>query len=66
VVEAPCGGAAARRILDVGCGSGALAVTLQLETGAAVWATDISPAAIRVAAGNAAAPGRARGLWCAT
>jgi release factor glutamine methyltransferase len=41
------------RILDVGCGSGILAVTLRLETGAAVWATDISPAAIRVAAGNA-------------
>ena len=41
------------RILDVGCGSGCLAVTLRLETGAAVWATDISPAAIRVATENA-------------
>src|ERR1700684_3806752 len=41
------------RLLDVGCGSGILAVTLRLETGAAVWASDISPAAIRVAAGNA-------------
>jgi release factor glutamine methyltransferase len=44
---------AARRILDVGAGSGALAVTLQLETKARVAATDISPAALRVAAENA-------------
>ena len=43
----------AGRILDVGTGSGALAVTLQLETGAAVFATDISAAAARVAAENA-------------
>jgi len=43
----------ARRILDVGCGSGILSVTLRLETGADVWATDISLAAIRVAAANA-------------
>ena len=43
----------AARVLDVGCGSGALAVTLQLETGAEAWATDISPAAATVAAGNA-------------
>jgi release factor glutamine methyltransferase len=43
----------ARRLLDIGTGSGALAVTLQLEMGAKVWATDISVAAIRVAAGNA-------------
>lgn len=46
-------GRGARRVLDVGCGSGAIAVTMQLETGAAVYATDISPAAIAVAAGNA-------------
>jgi release factor glutamine methyltransferase len=44
---------AASRIVDIGAGSGAIAVTLALETRASVIATDISPAALQVAAGNA-------------
>jgi len=43
----------ASRVLDIGTGSGALAVTLQLETLAETWATDISPAAAAMAAENA-------------
>lgn len=53
---------AAKSLLDVGTGSGALAATLQLETGAAAWATDISPAAAAVAAGNARRLGARVGL----
>ena len=41
------------RVLDVGAGSGAIAVTLALETRAKVYATDISRAALRVADENA-------------
>jgi release factor glutamine methyltransferase len=49
----------AGRLLDAGTGSGALAVTLQLETGATAFATDISAAAAAVAARNAATLGAA-------
>ena len=47
----------ARRIIDVGCGSGAIAVTLALETAARVISTDISLPALAVAARNAKALG---------
>jgi release factor glutamine methyltransferase len=47
----------ARRIVDVGCGSGAIAVTLALETTAHVTSTDISLPALAIARGNANALG---------
>jgi release factor glutamine methyltransferase len=49
-------------ILDIGAGSGALAVTLALETGSQVYATEISAAAAAVAAGNAARLGARVGI----
>jgi len=54
VVEAALDvGRGARHIVDVGTGSGAIAVTLGLETGTEVIATDVSAAALAVAAKNA-------------
>jgi len=41
------------RILDIGTGSGILAVTLALETSARVCATDLSEPALRIARSNA-------------
>jgi release factor glutamine methyltransferase len=43
----------AARALDIGTGSGAIAITLALETGARMTATDISAAALGVARSNA-------------
>lgn len=48
-----------RRVLDLGTGSGAVALALAHETGAHVSAVDVSPAALAVAAANAAALGAA-------
>jgi release factor glutamine methyltransferase len=45
--------AAPLRILDIGTGSGILAVTLALETGMETFATDISSDALRIANRNA-------------
>jgi release factor glutamine methyltransferase len=63
-------GLTAPRVLDLGCGSGCIAVTLKLERpDAVVTATDLSAAALEVAAGNAAALGASvdcrRGDWYA-
>ena len=44
----------ARKIIDIGTGSGAIAITLALEMGTAVVATDISKPALCVAAANGA------------
>lgn len=49
--------AGAATVVDIGTGSGAIAVTLALETGARVFAVDISVAALRIASENARALG---------
>lgn len=54
-----------RRVLDIGCGSGAIGVTLALERGWAVTVTDLSAAALGVARENARALGaRAQFVCC--
>lgn len=55
---------AARSIVDAGAGSGAIAITLALELGARVAATDISLPALQVAAYNATSL-QARVNWIA-
>lgn len=45
------------RTIDIGCGSGAIGVTWQLETGLPVCLSDISTRALAVARGNAQALG---------
>jgi release factor glutamine methyltransferase len=57
VEQALAVGAGARRVLDIGTGSGALAVTLGLELGGRAVATDLSLEALQVARGNARALG---------
>lgn len=44
----------ARYVVDAGTGSGAIAITLALELGTSVLATDISYSALKIAAANAA------------
>jgi release factor glutamine methyltransferase len=49
----------AARVVDIGTGSGTIAITLALETGARVVGTDVSLPALRVAVANGRALGAA-------
>ena len=53
------------RIIDVGAGSGAIAITLALETGKPAFAIDISPQAIAVAVHNARSLSAEVAFFCA-
>ncbi|MGH9720522.1 MAG: peptide chain release factor N(5)-glutamine methyltransferase [Bryobacteraceae bacterium] len=53
VIEAVGQALSPAQIVDVGCGSGAIAVTLSLEVGTQVCATDVSHDALAVARDNA-------------
>jgi release factor glutamine methyltransferase len=52
-VEGPAQAKSLPPIIDIGAGSGAIAITLALELNTSVVGTDISPSAITVAANNA-------------
>ena len=53
------------RIIDVGAGSGVIAITLALETGKPVFAIDVSPKAISVAVQNAQSLQADAAFFCA-